>query len=125
MKAPDPAGACRASHVVDIGFVNTSWAQVAVLGIVQGVTELLPISSTVHQRVLPGLLGWPDPGSAFFARRSQTGRDLPDALPETCPSSIQAAACKSAVSSSGMSICTKCVQGSVRMVQSDRDLSLS
>jgi undecaprenyl-diphosphatase len=67
MNAPDPAGACLDSHVVDIGFVNLSWAQVAVLGIVQGVTELQPISSTAHLRVLPGLLGWPDPGSAFSA----------------------------------------------------------
>jgi hypothetical protein len=38
---------------------------------------------------------------------------------------VQAAACKSAVSSSGMSICTKCVQGSVRTVQPDRDFSFS
>ena len=37
----------------------------------------------------------------------------------------QAAACKSAVSSSGMSICAKCVQGSVRTVQPDRDFSFS
>ena len=34
----------------------------------QGVTERLPISSTVHLRVLPGLLGWPDPGFQFFTR---------------------------------------------------------
>jgi undecaprenyl-diphosphatase len=34
---------------------------------VQGITELLPISSTAHLRIIPGLLGWKDPGSAFSA----------------------------------------------------------
>jgi undecaprenyl-diphosphatase len=41
--------------------------QVAILGVVQGITELLPISSTAHMRIVPALLGWPDPGSAFSA----------------------------------------------------------
>ena len=35
--------------------------------IVQGITELLPISSTAHMRIVPALLGWRDPGSAFSA----------------------------------------------------------
>ncbi|ACL57741.1 undecaprenyl-diphosphate phosphatase [Methylobacterium nodulans] len=52
---------------VDTGFVTLGYAKVAVLGVVQGLTELLPISSTAHMRVVPGLLGWPDPGSAFSA----------------------------------------------------------
>ena len=43
------------------------YAKVAVLGVVQGITELLPISSTAHMRVVPALLGWQDPGSAFSA----------------------------------------------------------
>jgi undecaprenyl-diphosphatase len=37
------------------------------LGIVQGITEFLPISSTAHLRVVPALLGWEDPGAAFTA----------------------------------------------------------
>jgi undecaprenyl-diphosphatase len=52
---------------VDVGFVTLGYAKVAVLGVVQGVTELLPISSTAHMRVVPALLGWTDPGAAFSA----------------------------------------------------------
>ena len=52
---------------LDIGFASLSYAQIAFLGVVQGITELLPISSTAHMRVVPALLGWHDPGSAFSA----------------------------------------------------------
>jgi undecaprenyl-diphosphatase len=52
---------------VDTGFVALGYAKVAVLGVVQGITELMPISSTAHMRIVPALLGWPDPGSAFSA----------------------------------------------------------
>ncbi len=59
------ADACAAG--VDIGFETLGYAKVAALGVVQGITELLPISSTAHMRVVPALLGWRDPGSAFSA----------------------------------------------------------
>jgi undecaprenyl-diphosphatase len=37
------------------------------LGIVQGFTEFLPISSSAHLRIVPALVGWKDPGAAFTA----------------------------------------------------------
>ena len=52
---------------LDTGFVALGYAKVAVLGVVQGLTELMPISSTAHMRIVPSLLGWQDPGSAFSA----------------------------------------------------------
>ena len=52
---------------VDIGFASLDYLQIAFLGVVQGLTELLPISSTAHMRIVPALLGWADPGSAFSA----------------------------------------------------------
>jgi undecaprenyl-diphosphatase len=52
---------------IDTGFASLGYTKVAVLGVVQGLTELLPISSTAHMRLVPALFGWQDPGSAFSA----------------------------------------------------------
>jgi undecaprenyl-diphosphatase len=38
-----------------------------VLGLVQGLTEFIPISSTAHLEIVPALLGWGDPGAAASA----------------------------------------------------------
>ncbi len=59
------ANAC--TEGLDTGFVTLGYGKVAFLGLVQGITELLPISSTAHMRIVPAVLGWQDPGSAFSA----------------------------------------------------------
>ena len=59
------ADAC--TQGLDTGFIELGMAKVAALGVVQGISELLPISSTAHMRIVPALLGWRDPGSAFSA----------------------------------------------------------
>jgi undecaprenyl-diphosphatase len=41
--------------------------QAVVLGLIQGLTEFLPISSSAHLRIFPELFGWEDPGAAFTA----------------------------------------------------------
>ena len=41
--------------------------QSIILGILQGLTEFLPISSSGHILIVPALLGWEDPGAAFTA----------------------------------------------------------
>jgi undecaprenyl-diphosphatase len=41
--------------------------EAALLGLTQGLTEFLPISSTAHLRIVPALLGKPDAGAAFTA----------------------------------------------------------
>jgi len=38
-----------------------------ILGLIQGLTEFLPISSSAHLRIFPELFGWGDPGAAFTA----------------------------------------------------------
>ena len=44
-----------------------SWFEAVVLGLVQGLTEFLPISSTAHLRIVALLAGWDDPGATFTA----------------------------------------------------------
>jgi len=41
--------------------------QAIILGIIQGLSEFIPISSTAHLTVIPTAFGWGDPGVAFIA----------------------------------------------------------
>jgi undecaprenyl-diphosphatase len=43
------------------------WFEAVVLGLVQGLTEFLPISSSAHLRIVSAFAGWEDPGAAFTA----------------------------------------------------------
>jgi undecaprenyl-diphosphatase len=43
------------------------WIEAVVLGLVQGLTEFLPISSSAHLRIVGSVFGWDDPGAAFTA----------------------------------------------------------
>ncbi|MCU1616160.1 MAG: uppP [Frankiales bacterium] len=43
------------------------WFEAVVLGVVQGLTEFLPISSSAHLRFVGAAFGWKDPGAAFTA----------------------------------------------------------
>src|SRR5258706_14212695 len=44
-----------------------SITEAIILGLVQGLTEFIPISSTAHLLIVPVLLGWGDPGAAASA----------------------------------------------------------
>lgn len=51
------------------------WLQAVILGIAQGLTEFLPISSSAHTLIISKIAGWPDPGAAFTAV-TQIGTEL-------------------------------------------------
>ena len=52
-----------------------TWFEAVVLGLVQGLTEFIPISSTAHVLIVSQLFGWEDPGAAFSAV-TQIGTEL-------------------------------------------------
>lgn len=58
----------KPDHDFDVS-VSTAMALwfAALLGLVQGLTEFIPVSSTAHLRILPALLGQQDPGAAYTA----------------------------------------------------------
>jgi undecaprenyl-diphosphatase len=66
---PDAAVAGPAVRTVDDQVVRSSmsWLEALVLGVVQGLTEFLPISSSAHQSIAGQFFGGHDPGAAFTA----------------------------------------------------------
>ncbi|MFY9331898.1 MAG: undecaprenyl-diphosphate phosphatase [Candidatus Nanopelagicales bacterium] len=46
---------------------SLSWFEAVVLGVLQGLTEFLPISSSAHLFAVSQIFGWQDPGAAFTA----------------------------------------------------------
>jgi undecaprenyl-diphosphatase len=54
---------------------SIGWLEAVVLGLVQGLTEFLPISSSAHIFIVAQLFGWSDPGAAFTAV-SQIGTEM-------------------------------------------------
>ena len=51
------------------------------VGVLQGLTEFLPISSSAHLAIFPKFFGWDDPGAAFTAV-VQIGMDTPQVSPD-------------------------------------------
>jgi len=60
------AGPGELGAAAELGLAQACW-RALVLGVVQGLTEFLPISSTAHVQVVPMLLGWGDPGVSAIA----------------------------------------------------------
>jgi undecaprenyl-diphosphatase len=54
---------------------DVSWFEAVVLGVVQGLTEFIPVSSSAHLRIVAAIAGWKDPGAAFTAV-TQIGTEL-------------------------------------------------
>ena len=57
-----------------------SWFESLILGLVQGLTEFLPVSSSAHLRLTAAFSGWKDPGAAFTAI-TQIGTEAPVQTP--------------------------------------------
>lgn len=57
----------QASQAAEPAIGEITMFQAIVIGLVQGLTEFLPISSTAHIKAIPVLLGWGDPGVALTA----------------------------------------------------------
>jgi undecaprenyl-diphosphatase len=51
------------------------WVEAIVLGVVQGLTEFLPVSSNAHMEIVSRMFNWGDPGAAFSAV-TQIGTEL-------------------------------------------------
>lgn len=60
-------GAVALPSLVPAQAETMGWVEAVVLGVVQGLTEFLPISSSGHLRIVPLLFGWDDPGASFTA----------------------------------------------------------
>ena len=48
-------------------FLTSDMLRAVVLGVIQGLTEFLPISSSAHLAIFPKFFGWDDPGAAYTA----------------------------------------------------------
>jgi undecaprenyl-diphosphatase len=59
--------AAPTTNIVTASSSNINIFQAVILGLIQGLTEFLPISSSAHLKVIPILLGWGDPGVAATA----------------------------------------------------------
>ncbi|MFJ4471779.1 undecaprenyl-diphosphate phosphatase [Streptomyces sp. NPDC089424] len=57
----------RPPGVLGYPCASMSWFESIILGLVQGLTEFLPISSSAHLRLVAAFSGWQDPGAAFTA----------------------------------------------------------
>ena len=64
---PALINAQSATEVATGSPIQINWLQALILGLIQGLTEFLPISSTAHLTVIPQLLGWGKPGVAYIA----------------------------------------------------------
>jgi undecaprenyl-diphosphatase len=50
-----------------VEFPSSDMLRAVVLGVIQGLTEFLPISSSAHLAIFPKFFGWDDPGAAYTA----------------------------------------------------------